>query len=59
MVAFGATRLLADQLIEVDTTDPLTYGLVLAGALVVGLLAAWAPARRATRIDPVEALRDG
>jgi putative ABC transport system permease protein len=59
VAALGATQFLSNQLIEVQTTDPLTYGIVLAAAILVGLLAAWVPARRATRIDPIAALRDG
>jgi putative ABC transport system permease protein len=56
-VAWPASRLLADQLYEVQVTDPLTYAgvpLLLAG---VALVANWLPARRATRVDPLEALR--
>jgi len=57
--ALGATRFLGGLLFEVQATDPLTYGVVLAAAVLIGILAAWAPARRATRINPVAALRSG
>jgi len=57
--ALGATRFMARLLFEVPPTDPLTYAAVLAGALLVGLVAAWAPAQRASRIEPVAALRGG
>jgi predicted permease len=55
--AIGASRLFQNLLFEVSALDPLA--LVSAGALlvVVALLAAYVPARRATRIDPVQALR--
>ena len=56
--AFGATRFLSQLLFGIRPTDPLTYGMVLVAAIVVGAIAAWMPARRATRIDPVSALRD-
>jgi ABC-type antimicrobial peptide transport system permease subunit len=56
--ALGTTRLLGQLLFDVRATDPLTYAGVLAAALLVGVVAAWTPARRATRIDPVAALRD-
>ena len=56
--ALGATRFMSQLLFDVQPTDPLTYGLVLAATLLVGLLAAWMPARRATRIDLLAALRN-
>ena len=58
MGALGATRFMSQLLFDVQPTDPLTYGLVLAATLLVGLLAAWMPARRATRIDLLAALRN-
>jgi putative ABC transport system permease protein len=57
--ALALTRVLRSMLFEVTTTDPWTYGamaLVLAMAVV---LASWIPARRASRVDPVIALRKG
>jgi putative ABC transport system permease protein len=42
---------------EVAAADPLTYAAVALGLAVVGLLATFIPARRATRIDPLAALR--
>ena len=52
-----ASRLLRAQLFEVAPTDTVTYVLVAAGLLLVSLLASWIPARRASRIDPMTALR--
>jgi putative ABC transport system permease protein len=52
------SRMLRDQLYEVSTLDPTTYGVVGALFLSAGLIAAFLPARRATRISPLEALRE-
>jgi predicted permease len=57
VAAFGVTRLLASELHGVAPTDPVSYiaaGLVLA---LAAALAAWVPARRAARVDPMVALR--
>jgi ABC-type antimicrobial peptide transport system permease subunit len=48
---------MATMLFEVKPTDPLTFGAVAAILLGIGVLASWLPARRATRIDPIVALR--
>jgi predicted permease len=55
--AFAATRYVKSVLYEVSVTDPLTFALaplILAG---VAILACWIPARRATKVDPLESLR--
>ena len=55
--AIAATRLLASFLFEVKTGDPLTYLGVAALLAVVAIAASYLPARRATQIDPLDALR--
>ena len=54
---FGATRLIKSQLYGVQPNDPGTLVIVTGGLVVVTLLAAWLPARRAARVDPMVALR--
>jgi len=51
------TRLMQSLLFEISPTDPLTFGGVAVVSLAVAALAAYAPARRAAGIDPIEALR--
>jgi putative ABC transport system permease protein len=53
-----AARSIAGLLFGVPPTDPATYATVAAVLALSGLLACWLPARRASRIDPLEALRE-
>jgi len=55
--AFVLTRLMSAVLFEVQATDPATFALVVVVLLGAALIASWLPARRALRIDPVQALR--
>ena len=57
LAAAGLSPLMSALLFEVDPIDPLTYGVVVAGLLAAAALASYVPARRVTRIEPVEALR--
>ena len=57
IIAFGGARLMKSLLYGVSASDPVTFSFVAMVLLGVALLACWIPARRATRIDPMIALR--
>ena len=56
--AAAATRIVESILVGVTTADPLTFAAVTAVLVAVELVACWLPARRATRIDPMNVLRE-
>jgi putative ABC transport system permease protein len=57
LASFAVMRVIANQLWEVSPRDPLTLGAAVAVVALAGLAACYFPARRATRVDPLVALR--
>ena len=56
-IALSSTRILKSQLYELSPLDPTAICIAIAAVSVMTIAAAWFPARRATRIDPMQALR--
>lgn len=57
MLAFGSLRWIESRLFGLSASDPVTVGAAVIVLLLAGLVAAWLPARRASRVDPVVAMR--
>jgi putative ABC transport system permease protein len=57
--AIAVTRVASSFLVGVSATDPMTFAAVTALLLAVAIVASFVPARRASGVDPVDALRDG
>jgi len=57
LLALVGTRAIANLFVGVKPNDPLTFGVVAILLAVIALVACWIPARRATRVDPLVALR--
>jgi ABC-type antimicrobial peptide transport system permease subunit len=57
LAAFWLTRLLRNQLFETSPTEPRVFMAVVLVLSAIAMLACFLPARRATRINPMEALR--
>ena len=63
LLSLALTRLLTSSMFDLDlplpvsATDPLTFGLVTILLSLIALVACYIPARRATQVDPIEALR--
>ena len=58
IASLGLTRLIAKLLFSVSATDPLTFASSIGLLMAIAALACWLPARRATKVDPISALRN-
>jgi len=55
--ALALTRVMKNMLFEVKPNDPVTFALIALLLVVIALIASYIPARRATKVDPLQALR--
>ena len=58
-VALASARVLTSLLFDVKASDPLTFGGIVVVLVLAVVVASWLPARRAARVEPLEALREG
>jgi ABC-type antimicrobial peptide transport system permease subunit len=58
LLALGATRILEAQLYDVPARDPMVFATVAGLLVLIALLAAYLPGRRASRVDPIVALKN-
>ena len=57
VLALAGARAFASMFVGISSSDPATYAIVSALLLAIALFACWIPARRATRVSPLEAIR--
>jgi ABC-type antimicrobial peptide transport system permease subunit len=58
VAAFALTRAMTTMLVGVKATDPATFATMAVVFLMIAIMAAWLPARRAANLDPTVALRE-
>ena len=56
--ALAITRVMASMLVGVGATDPTTFGLIVVLFAIIAIAASWIPGRRASRLDPMNAIRE-
>ena len=56
--AFAITRVMASMLVGVNPTDPITFAAIVVLFAMIAVTASWLPARRASRLDPMNAIRE-
>jgi ABC-type antimicrobial peptide transport system permease subunit len=56
--ALAVTRVMASLLVGVNPTDPATFAAIVALFGIIAMAASWMPARRASRLDPMAAIRE-
>ena len=57
VLGVGVGQMMGSMFVDLDAFDSLTFTVVPVGFLAAAVIAAWPPARRATRVNPVTALR--